>query len=334
MEEIVTKLVAVDGFPVAAISKSEFIRNSFADKGFILPKNPSLVMNMIYKQYDSVKEKLTMEINESLKSGKRFSISLDEFSSLKNQRYLNINIHQDKEKFWSLGMVAIQGHITSEKILEEILLKLEEYRISLKEHVVAMVTDGTSVMVNLGVVTKNTYDCEHQKCIAHAIHLAVCDVLYNKKCNISDIACLNELEATEQPELYLPNDDEIVEENFEPSIEFTIDIDQAETNNEVACISNSLTSNNITIGDSTEKVRNICRAIRKSPLKNGTMQGYIQVHQSPTDCANLILDCKTRWNSLVAMIERFLKLRLPVEKTMIGYKIKIQICEEEEYGCS
>ena len=43
-EELVTKLAAVDGFLINAITKSEFIGQSFSEKGFVLPKNPSDVM--------------------------------------------------------------------------------------------------------------------------------------------------------------------------------------------------------------------------------------------------------------------------------------------------
>ena len=45
-EELVTKLDVVDGFSINAITKSEFIRQSFSEKGFVLPKNPSDVMGL------------------------------------------------------------------------------------------------------------------------------------------------------------------------------------------------------------------------------------------------------------------------------------------------
>ena len=134
-------------------------------------------MKLVYKQYDEVKDLVMTEMKQSLDSGKRFSLTLDEYSSLKNKRYLNINVHQDKDKFWNLGMVAISGRMTSEKIVEEVENKLTEFDLSLKRHIVASVTDGASVMVKFGRII----ECEHQLCFAHAIHLAVCDVLYKKQ---------------------------------------------------------------------------------------------------------------------------------------------------------
>ena len=108
-----------------------------------------------------------------MKSGKRFSLSLDEYSSPKHKRYLNINVHKDKDIFWNLGMVAISGRMTAEKTVEEV----EKPSLSLSRHIVAIVTDGVSAMVKLG----QCVDCEHQLCYAHAIHLAVCDVLHKKQ---------------------------------------------------------------------------------------------------------------------------------------------------------
>ena len=45
-----------------------------------------------------------MEMQQSLKSGKRFSLSLDEYSSRKHKENLNINVHHGKDFFatWEL----------------------------------------------------------------------------------------------------------------------------------------------------------------------------------------------------------------------------------------
>ena len=43
----------------------------------------------------------------------------------------------------------------------------------------------------------------------------------------------------------------------------------------------------------------------------------------------MLLDCKTRWNSLVAMFERYLGMRSHVENISIYYKINNPIIEEE-----
>ncbi len=68
--------------------------------------------------------------------------------------------------------------------------------------------------------------------------------------------------------------------------------------------------------------------IRKSPLKNDTLRSYVKSTDNK-ERTSLILDSKTRWKSLVAMLERYLELRMPVEKTLIDYKVKNPVSEAE-----
>ena len=53
--EIITKLATVDGIPVNAITKSEFIRKALIYQGYSLPKNPSQVMELIHSHYEEIK---------------------------------------------------------------------------------------------------------------------------------------------------------------------------------------------------------------------------------------------------------------------------------------
>ena len=64
--------------------------------------------------------------------------------------------------------------------------------------------------------------------------------------------------------------------------------------------------------------------------KNDTLQSYVKSENCKS--IHLLLDCKTIWNSLVAMFERCLDLRSPVEKTLIGYKINNLLSEAEYFA--
>ena len=97
------EIVAADGFPPSAVCKSEFICQAFNDKGKVLQKNPDHIMQLVHKPYDVV----MMEMQQSLTRGNWFNLSLDEYSSHRHKRYLNINVHQDKNVLWNLRMVAI-----------------------------------------------------------------------------------------------------------------------------------------------------------------------------------------------------------------------------------
>jgi hypothetical protein len=89
---------------------------------------------------------------------------------------MNINFHWEK-KYWSLGLIRINGSITAENCIYVLKERLVPFDISLEKDIVAVVTDGPNVMLKVGKLV-NT---EHQLCFAHGIYLAVCDVLSNKK---------------------------------------------------------------------------------------------------------------------------------------------------------
>ena len=73
--------------------------------------------------------------------------------------------------------MAISGRMNAEKTVEEVEKKLSEISLSLGRHIVAVVTDGANAVVKCG----RFVDCEHYLCYAHAIHHAVCNVLYRKQ---------------------------------------------------------------------------------------------------------------------------------------------------------
>lgn len=67
-----------------------------------------------------------------------------------------------------------------------------------------------------------------------------------------------------------------------------------------------------------DKVRTIVRMFRRSPLKNEILQTYIK--QEFGKELSLILDCKTRWNSLVAMLERFYTVQASIKKALVDVR--------------
>jgi len=76
---------------------------------------------------------------------------------------------------WSLDLVRIYGSMPAHiKVLEA---KLTMFGLSLSKNIVAICTDGTSVMRAVGRLLQ----AEQQLCYAHGIQLAVLDVLYRNK---------------------------------------------------------------------------------------------------------------------------------------------------------
>ena len=55
-----------------------------------------------------IRSEIRGNISEQIKQGSRFSLTFDEWTSLKNRRYMNINVHMAENKFWNLGLT--RGH--------------------------------------------------------------------------------------------------------------------------------------------------------------------------------------------------------------------------------
>ncbi|UYV75505.1 hypothetical protein LAZ67_13000423 [Cordylochernes scorpioides] len=108
--------------------------------------------------------------------GQLFSLTLDEWTSIRSKRYLNINIHS-RTKVWNLGLTRISGVFSSEQCKYVICAKLLEFGIDFETDIVCVTTDGCAMMVKLGHIIGPL----QQLCYAHGLHLAVMDVLYDKK---------------------------------------------------------------------------------------------------------------------------------------------------------
>ena len=66
---------------------------------------------------------------------------------------------------------------------------------------------------------------------------------------------------------------------------------------------------------------------RNSPLKNDRLQDFVK--NEFNEELKLILDCKVRWNSLLAMIERFIKLKNCISKALRVIASTENVFEEE-----
>lgn len=288
MAEIVARLATVDGFSIHGIAKSEFIRQSLNERQYNLPKGKSNVMKLIHDFYELKKSEIKQKIESYKETFGKFSITLDEWTSLRNRRYLNVNIHFN-QKYINLGLVKIEGSCTANKTIELVNSKLSDFGINLSD-VVASTTDGAAVMVKFGTLSQYI----HQLCYNHGIHLAVIDVIYKKNEN-DNIDCQIESDIDEFS---------TITEDFSRS-----DSDE-ESNNDLTqrCERDD-------INCALQMVRKIGKFFKISPKRNSILQEHVKEQHMVE--YSLLLDCKTRWNSIITMVERFLKIVESVRKALI-----------------
>ena len=58
---------------------------------------------------DKIKTNFRQELAARINNKQRFSISLDEWTSIKNQRYVGLNLHLNDATLQSLGMLRIKA---------------------------------------------------------------------------------------------------------------------------------------------------------------------------------------------------------------------------------
>ena len=81
------------------------------------------------------------------------------------------------------------------------------------------------------------------------------------------------------------------------------------------------------IGPLVQKVRKIVQIFKRSPLKNEVLQNYVKLEFRKEYF--LIANSKTRWNSLLAILERFYKLKSCIQKSDIDLKLNINFTETD-----
>lgn len=123
-EETIARLAAKDGLSFKQITECQYLRHSLAGDfpSSTILKNQSAMADIVEKFYKNSKDKTVQKLEKLKNEGMRFSATLDEWTSLKNIRYMNINIHyatsMNKTEYINLGMIRIEGSCPAERMSE------------------------------------------------------------------------------------------------------------------------------------------------------------------------------------------------------------------------
>ncbi|GBM61783.1 hypothetical protein AVEN_18342-1 [Araneus ventricosus] len=144
-------------------------------------------------------------------------------------------------------------------------------------------------------------NCYQPLCFVHGLQLAVVDMLYKK--NIEREEEHQEITSNESD-----TDDETNDTHEEQGVTVTTTTDPRHlhlSRDEVIPRYNDL----------LHKVRKVVKLFKRSTKYDMYLQKYVKEDTGKE--LSLILDCRTRWNSLLAMMERFHKLKVCIDKALI-----------------
>lgn len=174
---VLSRLVARDCISFYKISASYDIQNMLKAKHSTnVPKSPHTIKKIVMQYGDKIKNECKRELKVKIGNEEVFGLKLDEWTSLKNRRFMNVNIHSSDNHFWNLGLRRMTGSMPAINCGALLENKLNEFCILLK-YIFSITTDAASVMKKMGLLL----DVNHQLCFAHGIQLAILDVIYKKR---------------------------------------------------------------------------------------------------------------------------------------------------------
>ena len=163
--QIYAEMVCKSRFTFNQIANDDFIKESMRDRGFNSHDSPETIKVKVMEFYDVAQKDVIEELKTILQGGQRFSLTFDEYTG-NNKRFMCLNVHGQLGKRWNLGLIRVWRSQTAETLKKLIELRLRDFQLSWK-HIVAVTTDGASIMVKLGRIL----DCEHIICLSHTLHL-------------------------------------------------------------------------------------------------------------------------------------------------------------------
>lgn len=324
-------MVAKDGLTFKVLTTSQDIRDGLKAQGFTkIPQSPNTIRRMVVNYARKVRQEEKRDIVERSSKGERFCASFDEWTSLRKRRYTNVILHGSDSKIWNLGLVRIRGSLDAEKCLALVEKRLKRFNLLITDNIVCIITDGASVMTKIGKIT-TTYQ---QLCFAHGVQLAVLDVLYKKKKEKSNL-CAERAKCDESAEPESESDEEIDADTDD--VDDITDNEFIESDQEVDDGDEELDDDDnddeevLVILDDfkpvIDKVRKIVKLFNRSPLKNEILQTYVKLDHKKE--LSLLLDNKTRWNSLISMLERFYTMRACIRKALVDIETNVSVEDDE-----
>lgn len=122
LDESIARLCAEDNIPFSKLASSSFFKTAlkmmFPKE--TIPKSANTMKRRMKSYYWKCFLETINKIEIMKRRGQKFSISLDEWSSARNIRYLNINVHYGTVrgdcKHINLGMVRVKGAADADRI--------------------------------------------------------------------------------------------------------------------------------------------------------------------------------------------------------------------------
>lgn len=227
-----------------------------------------------------------------------------------------INLHVDTCTWYNLGLARVAVKPTADNLLEIVKQRLNEFTLNLYKDIICIQTDGCSTMKSIG--NKISYVVGQQLCYAHAIQLAIKDVVYVKRTNnnneeLEEENSDSESESDQDNNVDNPTTSQM---NLEHYDELLMVFDDDE-------ITDMIKDD---IYEQIEKVRSVVKVFRRGAAES-VLDGIVQ--SKFNKIIKLEFDCSTRWSSMFVMLSKFIKLFDCVQLALKKLKFDKVITKDE-----
>ena len=93
VDATLARMTAKDGLPFSVFVTSNDLISCMKAKGYSLPSSATTVRNKVMNYAKTVEDGIREDIFERKSNGERFSLTVDEWTSSSNLRFLNVNVH-------------------------------------------------------------------------------------------------------------------------------------------------------------------------------------------------------------------------------------------------
>ena len=173
--QVYARMAALSRISFRILAEDEDIKRGLAALGYKPLHSHKAISKLVREYAKEVEEQIQTTLKAELDKGNRFSVTTDEWTSIRNRRYCVVNVHLKGGRHYGIGMIRGKGKLNAPKVARIVKEKLMKFGLSPDIHIVVTTTDGATVMEAFGRLMAPS---GHQLCYAHAIHLAVNDIVY------------------------------------------------------------------------------------------------------------------------------------------------------------
>lgn len=290
LDEKLARLCTSSGLTFRQLADLE-IRELLTEIYTEVPDHHECIKEKVVHFAKSVMTTCRDEIADAKLSAK-FGLSIEQWISNAERRYLNLHLTHGLKKEWNLGIVRTPGKVYDSHCIQYLEKCFKNFDINIQNDITAIVFDGCYILQS---IFSSWASIDRQLCFAHAVRFSICEVIYGFK--------------DYEEHLVADDDCDFCHADENTATFFVLDTPIAKKSFAEECANAIL------------RVAETCDFFQDSN-NNAVLQRYVLNEFNVT--LHLIGYCPNRWTSLIDMVERFLKLHSCIQKATMELKSDVE----------